>query len=90
VPRFAGTKFGGGGTPVVVPRWLDTTGQNFLGKKFPCLPAGRDFVQDRQPICKVCVFRLRIRYCPLPAGRQGFYSRQKPGGGEIVIHSKFS
>lgn len=47
MPRFAGTKFGGGGTPVVVPRWLDTTGQNFLGKKFPCLQAGRDFIQDK-------------------------------------------
>ena len=98
------TKFGGGETPVVVPLWRDTTGQEARAgpegeTSFPygvnkilafCLPRSKpkallwgpperklskvtvrifaekssDFVQDRQPVYKVCVSRLARGFAP--------------------------
>jgi len=91
---FAGTKFGGGGTPVV-ERFAFTTGQEARADKnssppnpFPFCPPERklskvsvgifakkssDFVQDRQPICKVLVSRLA----------RGFAPRSRQLGGQV-------
>jgi len=76
--NFVGTKFGGGGearagrefifpTPLFLPAPPERKLSKFSVRIF--LEKSSDFVQDRQPICKVCVSRLARGFAPRFGGR---------------------